>query len=431
MTVSSPFESLPEDAPIDVPPPVISGPFHVGQIVADNYEITKVLAIGGMGAVYEARDLALLRTVAIKAPLFAAFAQAVRSEAQALTLVRSPAFVTVHHLAKHDGIEVIVMERLYGETLEARIEEARQRGRFLSMHEALDLLITIADALSCAHGVGVAQRDLKPANIMLCGERVVLFDLGLFVPEILVSPDNDAAGSAEYIAPEVLLHTVEKGGGPLIDLYALGVLAFELLTNRTPYESESIGTTLAHHVGGAIPDVRDERPEVPVALAALVTELLAKEPKDRPPSAEAVLWQLEAIRSHGQRQTRHMTVLAIDDEPHVSLALKRSLESSFPQIEVSSTTNPASVIEHDHANADVVLVDLNMPGHNGVEVCMSLLSLPPADQPVVVAMSAQATPSDVDVLRSIGVRHFVPKNEAFVRAMSDVIREVRSGLGTD
>jgi twitching motility two-component system response regulator PilG len=141
------------------------------------------------------------------------------------------------------------------------------------------------------------------------------------------------------------------------------------------------------------------------------------------------LWQLKDIRNHGLRRAKHMTVLAIDDEPHVARALKSSLESSFPQIEFRSTTNPSAVIDDVHMKADVVLVDLNMPGHNGVEVCMSLLSLPAAEQPVIVAMSAQAKTSDVEMLRSIGVRHFVPKDRAFVGAMSAVIREVRSGLG--
>ncbi|MBS2018828.1 MAG: response regulator [Deltaproteobacteria bacterium] len=397
-------------------------------MVAGNYEITRVLAVGGMGVVYEAHDRVLLRTVAIKAPLFAGFAQSVRAEAQALAMVHSPAFVTVHHVAVHEGVELIVMERLFGETVEARLDDLRSRGKRMPLHDVLDLLVAVADALSTAHGAGVAQRDLKPANIMVCGERIVLLDLGLFVPEVLVSEDNEAAGSAEYIAPEVLLHTVTKGGGPLIDLYALGVLAFELLTNETPYASENIGTTLARHVGAEIPDVRDLRPDVPVAVAALVKELLAKEPMARPASAEAVLWQLKDIRSHGLRRSKHMMVLAIDDEPHVGQALKRSLESSFPQIEVQSTTDPTSVIDEIRTTADVVLVDLNMPEHNGVEVCMSLLSLPAAEQPVIVAMSSQATDEDVEVLRSIGIRHFVPKDHAFVVAMSQVIREVRNGL---
>lgn len=123
-----------------------------------------------------------------------------------------------------------------------------------------------------------------------------------------------------------------------------------------------------------------------------------------------------------------MTVLAVDDEPHVGRALKRSLESAFPQVHVDATTDPARAMSvTSRPIADVVLVDLKMPKHNGIEVCMNLLSLPPSRRPVVVAMSAQATENDLAVLRAVGVRHFVPKDGEFVSAMSNVIRDLRNG----
>ena len=405
-----------------------AGPFSIGQLIADTYEITRVLGAGGMGIVYEARDTVLQRRVAIKAALFASSAQSLRVEAQALAAIRSPAFVTVFQVGRHDGVEFMVMERLYGDTLESRIDEAKERDRELPLQEVLDLLIGIADALSTAHALGIAQRDLKPSNILVCGERVVLIDMGLFVPEVLVAPENEAAGSAEYMAPEVLLRTVQKGRGPLIDLYALGVIAYELLTNKTPFAAESRGSVLAKHVGAPVPDVAELRPEVPRALSALVTELLSKDPAGRPSSAEAVLWQLRDVRASGVRQSKSMRILAVDDEEHVGLSLKRSLESEFPQVHVEPTTNPMDAIEQSrHAAADVVLVDLNMPKHNGIEVCMSLLALPARLRPIVVGMSAQATSADIAVLRSLGVRHFVPKDADFVTVMSHVIRDVRSG----
>jgi serine/threonine-protein kinase len=404
------------------------GPFRVGDCVDGIYQITRVLGVGGMAVVYEARDTMLLRLVAIKAPLFTAFASRLRSEAQALAAIRNSAFVTVHHIGRHEGVEFMVMERLFGETLEQRLDDARARGKQLSIEEVLDLLIPITDALSAAHAAGVAQRDLKPANVIVCGERVVLVDFGLFVPEVLVTPEDEAAGSAEYVAPEVLLRTVERGDGPLIDLYSLGILAFELLTNATPFAGDSVGRTLANQVGAPVPDPRVLRPAIPHELAGLVLELLSKEPHARPASAEAVLWQLKDIRNHGNRLSKRMTVLAVDDEPHVGRALKKSLESSFPQVHVEATTDPARAMSSTPGElADVVLVDLNMPKHNGLEVCMNLLSLPAERRPLVVAMSAQATASDIAVLHALGVRHFVPKDEAFVAAMSDVIRDLRNG----
>ncbi len=404
------------------------GPFQVGQLVGEVFKITRILGVGGMGVVYEARDIVLLRYVAIKVPGSPGHEPALRAEAQALAAIRSPAFVTVHHVARHEGIEFMVMERLFGETLHERLLGVKARGLRLSLDEVIDLLIAVADALSAAHAVGIAQRDLKPANIVICGERVVLVDMGLFVPEVLVAPENDVAGSADYIAPEVLTRSVEKGKGPLIDLYALGILAYELLTNKTPFDGASLERTFTNHIYAPIPDVRELRPDVPSDLAALMVELLAKSPDDRPPGAEAVLWQLKHIRVHGLRRAGRMTVLAVDDEAHVGISLKRSLESAFPQIHVEPTTDPEkAILSVQQAPPDVVLVDLNMPKYNGVEVCMSLMAIPADRRPVVVGMSARATEDDIKVLRSLGVRHFVPKDASFVAAMSEVIRDLRTG----
>jgi serine/threonine-protein kinase len=326
----------------------------------------------------------------------------------------------------------MVMERLFGETVEERLDEARASERHLPLEEVLDLLIPITDALSAAHAAGIAQRDLKPANVVLCGERVVLVDFGLFVPEVLVAPENVAAGSAEYIAPEVLLRTVEKGEGPLIDLYALGILAFELLTNRTPYAADSLGRLLVNHVAAPIPDVRDLRPDVPRELAGLLSELLAKEPSSRPANAEAVLWQLRDIRSNGIRRAKRMLVLVVDDDADVCQVLKRAIESALPQVHVETTTDPGrAMASSSRSIADVVLVDLHMPKHNGIEVCMNLLSLPPQRRPVVVAMSAQATENDIAVLRSLGVRHFVPKDDEFAGAMSCEMVDPRPRIDDD
>lgn len=404
------------------------GPFHVGQVLSGTFEITGVIGVGGMNAVYDALDRTLQRRVAVKAPLFAAYAQALAREAQALAAIRSPSFVTVHHVGSEDGVDYVVMERLFGETLEERLDALRVAHKQMGLAEVLELLTKIAEALSAAHRLGIAHRDVKPANIILTPDRVVFVDLGLFVPEVLVSPDNDVAGSAQYMAPEVLLHDVAPGGGPLVDLYALGVIAYELLTNVTPFTGDSTERVLANHVCAPIPDVAQVRSDVPSGLAALVTELLAKRAAERPSSAESVLWQLREIQSRHLHPPRALNVMVIDDEAHVRTALKRSLESAFPTLHVETTGDARHAIAGRTPGAtlpDVVLVDLHMPEDNGVEVCMNVLSLPAGSRPIVVAMSAQAVPADLQVLRQLGVRHFVPKDAQFLSSMSSIIGELR------
>lgn len=401
------------------------GPFRIGQVVAGVFEISAVLGAGGMGVVYEALDRRLLRRVAIKTARDVEHAAALRTEAQGLTAIGGRGFVNVHAFLEHGGVEFIVMERLYGDTLETRLQDARAKGEPLPVDDVVELLIEIAAALSAAHRAGVAQRDLKPSNVMLCGARVVIIDLGLFIPEIMAGPSSAAAGSIEYIAPEVMLGDVKRGQGPLIDLYALGILAFEALTNRTPFGTGTATTTVLGHLYTPTPDVRSFRPDVPPPLAALIEDLLAKEPDRRPASAEAVVWQLLAIRDDARRMPR-MRVLAVDDDVNVGRALKRSLESSYPKLHVDTTTNPALALDGGAGTPpDVILVDLNMPMHNGVEICMSLLALPDDRRPIVVAMSAEANANDLEVLSALGVCHFVPKDENFVSAMSGIVARLR------
>jgi serine/threonine-protein kinase len=194
------------------------------------------------------------------------------------------------------------MDRVYGETLAACLERLGEER--MPIAEVLDLLVGISVALSAAHAAGVAHRDLKPSNVILSGERIVLVDLGLFVPEVLVGPNDIPAGSVDSIAPEVILSTVERGGGHFIDLYALGVLAYELLTGAPPYVADTIESILAQHVSAPIPDPKTRRADVPPELAALVHDLLAKDPRDRPQGAEAVLRELEVIRATTARSSR-------------------------------------------------------------------------------------------------------------------------------
>jgi serine/threonine-protein kinase len=370
---------------------------------------------------------ALGRVVAVKTPLHAAFAGSLSHEVRALAALQSSAFVSVFCMAREGDVELAVMERLFGETVEARLSECRRRGDPMPIPEALRILSGIASALSIAHSRGVAHRDLKPANIFLAGERVVLVDLGIFVPEVLVGPDNEVPGSPRYMAPEVIVGNVTKGKGSLVDLYALGIIAFELLTNETPFAGSHLQRTLVHHVFSPFPDIRKRRSDIPPVLAALVTELTAKEPADRPSSAESVVWQLAELRAADSAPRRTLKVLAIDDEPEVGQALKRSLECAFPRLQVDATSDTEAATD---GAPDIVLVDLHMPRESGIEVCMRLRSLPVHRRPVVVAMSAQATEADVAVFRALGVCHFVRKDVDFLDSMSAVIASLRTQAGS-
>ncbi len=433
------FDDVPTTTVSTVPPPVRlsrapaapSAPnvretlLALGELVDDRYEITELLGQGGMGRVYAANDLVLGRVVAVKVAVDPSLDEQLEREARALAPLRHPSLAAVHGTGRHAGRAYLVTERLTGITLQHRLDELSRRDLPMPLAEALDLLGAIAEGLSVLHRAGLAHLDLKPANVMICGDRVVLIDFGLARPELHYRPGERPRGSPEYVAPEVVRGELEPEAGPLVDLYAFGIIAFEMLTGRTPFTADTIAATLHRHVEEEAPYVRMLRPEVPVSLSELIAELLEKEPHDRPPSAEATLWRLAEIRGH-ELSGRVTRVLVIDDDAVAGDVLKRSLERSMPQLRVVAMADPTAALAHlDELHPGIVAVDLNMPEINGVEFVMSILAMPAERRPVVVAMSAEAQPSDVALLRRLGVQEFVPKDRRFLTTMCDVIGDLR------
>lgn len=405
-----------------------SGPFVRDDVVDDAYRIGKILGVGGMGIVYEAEDIRLARKVAIKVSTEPENDSSLLAEARALAAIRHPGVVTVHAMGKWRNREYLVLERLFGSSLQARLDDAKRTRRAFSIDEVLDLLTGVADALAAAHRVGIAHRDLKPGNIVLCGGRIVLVDFGLFVPEVEVAHNDAVAGSAEFMAPEVISHRVVPGEGPLVDLYAFGIVAYELLTGRTPFVTPDFQSTLKRHLSEAPREVVELRADCPPALAKLVTELLAKDPADRPGTAEEVLWRLYAVRSPSGLGAgiRPFRVLVVDDDPHVASILRRSLNRAMPQLVVEAETDPrAALAEIEQRPPDMVFLDLRMPVMNGIEVAMALRALKSTHKPRVVGTSSEASPTDVAVLRELGVEEFVPKDDRFVARAAALLRDLR------
>jgi serine/threonine-protein kinase len=260
----------------------------LGTVLADTYELRGWLGSGGMGQVFDAQDLRLDRRVAVKVARPAA-SEALRGEGRVLAAIKHPSVVGVLHAGTHKNVEHLVMERIFGSSLRATIDERRRGGAALPLCTIVTLLRKIARGLAVVHHAGLSHRDLKPENVMLAhGDRVVLTDFGLTRPEC-VHGDDQVSGSPNYMAPEVITRSVRPGDGHLVDLYALGIVAYELLVGRTPFERAQWAKTLEAHLAEPAPDPRELRCEVPESLADLVLALLAKEPRERPDSAESVL----------------------------------------------------------------------------------------------------------------------------------------------
>jgi serine/threonine protein kinase/Tol biopolymer transport system component len=276
------------------------------------YEIVSPLGAGGMGEVYRARDTRLERTVAIKI-LPAEFASdpdlraRFEQEARAIAALDHPHICALHDVGEQDGVLYLVMQHLEGETLQQRL--ARTKGP-LPVDQALTIAIEIADALDKAHRGGITHRDLKPANIMLTKSGAKLLDFGLAklrgatapismsgMTRLATTTPNTAQGTilgtVHYMAPE---QVEGREADARADIWALGVVLYEMLTGTRPFE----GTSAASVIGSILKDtpssVVARQPLAPLLLDHVVVRCLEKEPDERWQTAADVKRELAWIR---------------------------------------------------------------------------------------------------------------------------------------
>ncbi len=408
--------------------PKVDPVFTQGELVAETYEIRSVLGSGGMGEVYEARDRSLNRRVALKVVRPNIKRDYLLREGRALAAIHHPGVVTVHTMGEHRGVLFLVLERVQGLSLDRMIDERRSRGERIGVAEAIDLLISIADTLTIVHKAGLAHRDVKPANVMLApGGRVVLMDFGLVLPHADRAGHRTVAGSLDYMAPEALTGHLAEGEAHLLDIYGLGVLAYELLAGILPFDS-SDQTPEAHRAKTrSCPLLTAHRSDVPIPLSALIAQMMAAEPSERPQSAEAALWQLRALRGRlgHEGSTRPFAVLVVDDDPDMRSALTLYVRAAAPDAEVETTGDGRQAIRSVRRRVpDLLLLDLDLPDINGIEVCMLLRGMHLGDSCMIVSVSARATRADVELLQQLGVRS-LDKGPDLMNELVQIVQRMR------
>ena len=258
-----------------------------GRLLGGRYRMEALLAGGGMGEVWAARDLLLDRAVAVKV-LGGAFAgdgraaERLRREARAAGRLEHPAIARVLDLGEDGGRPYLVMELLEGESLAERIARAGPMGPA----EAARVVAAVAGALEAAHRAGVVHRDVKPGNVFLTsdgGVKVLDFGIASAAGDTALTT-GDLLGTAAYLAPERALGHQATAAA---DVYALGVVLYELLAGRRPFEAGSdIEQAMAHINADPVP-LAMVAPSVPPPLAAACQQAMAKDPAARPRSAAA------------------------------------------------------------------------------------------------------------------------------------------------
>ena len=271
---------------------------YIGRLLDNRYEILEIIGTGGMAVVYKARCHRLNRLVAIKIlkdeySQDEEFRRRFHAEGQAVAMLSHPNIVQVYDVSSSDNADFIVMELIDGITLKQYMEK---KG-VLNWKETLHFAMQIGKALEHAHSRGIIHRDIKPHNVMvLKNGSVKVTDFGI---ARVVSKSNtltkEALGSVHYISPEQA-----KGGrvDNRSDLYSLGVVMYEMMTGRPPYDGESPVAVAIQHINGGAAMPSTLNPNIPGGLEQIIMKTMALEPAGRYPSATAMLYDMDEFRKN-------------------------------------------------------------------------------------------------------------------------------------
>ena len=263
------------------------------------YDVIDVIGRGGMGVVYKANDPHLDRTVAIKMITSGfsenpALLKRFFVEAKSLASLVHPNIVTVYDLGDFNGNPYLVMQYLEGEDLESALAARRQ----LSLLDKTNIIIQVCEGLSYAHQRNVIHRDIKPANIMLCQDSgIKIFDFGIakMGDQNVTKTASQIMGTLYYMSPEQVNGQPSDGR---TDLFSTGVVLYQLVTNRLPFQGQSTTNTLLKITMEPPPPLKDFVPVYPPELEAIVLRALTKDRERRYQSADEMAFELRQMQGH-------------------------------------------------------------------------------------------------------------------------------------
>jgi putative two-component system response regulator len=403
------------------------------------YRILERIGRGGMATVYKAHHAALDRYVAIKVlPEFFAedeeYRERFQHEARSIARLKHPNILDVFDFGQDGGVTYLVLELIDGGTLADRM------GGPMDLQEVVAILRPLASALDHAHSVGVLHRDIKPTNILIHRDGTpVLADFGLATMASLrkLTASGIVLGTPEYMSPE---QVVGERIGPASDLYSLGIVVYEMLTGRVPFRAETPAAVLLSHMNKAMPAAPELNGELSRHAEEVLRKALAKAPLERfrraadlvaalTPAAwptrelPAATGATTASLTLGKARHRLPSVLVVDD----GAANRELIEACLAGVDCEvrlAEDGPHALKAIEAAAPDLVLLDVQMPGMDGYEVCRRIKSNPMLRLvPVVMITALNHSDDRVQALES-GADDFMSKPVERV----ELIARVKSAL---
>lgn len=271
---------------------------YIGKMLDNRYEILERIGTGGMAVVYKARCHRLNRLVAIKIlkPELASdedFLRRFKDESQAVAMLSHINIVSIYDVCRSDDLDYIVMELIDGMTLK---QYMKKRGTPLNWRESIHFITQVVRALGHAHSRGIVHRDIKPHNIMVLRDgsvKVADFGIARLISAAEATLTQEALGSVHYISPEQAKGSHVDGRS---DLYSVGVMLYEMLTGRLPFEGDTPVGVAIQHINSIPISPRELNPEIPETLEAITMKAMSANLAGRYASADAMLEDLKAFR---------------------------------------------------------------------------------------------------------------------------------------
>lgn len=386
------------------------------QLLEGGYRVERQVGSGAMGVVYRGWDACLDRPVAIKVMRSARLSSPIWreqfvAEARAMARVRHPNVVEVYRLGFLVDTPYIIMEYIDGRSL---ITWLGARSAELQLDEAIHLVGTLCLGTQAIHDSGAVHGDLKPGNVLVEPTgRMAITDFGLAHPiGADVSPWGvQVAGTPAYLAPEVAARKhVAADLVARADVYALGVIAYELLTGSRPFHANSTSSLLEAHMHATLMPASRRRPDLPPVFDEVLRCALAKRPEQRFHTPDAFRRALLRARASVQHPASTGSVLIVDDDEDSRSYTAYLLRRRAPHLEIIEASDGANALEKiERHSIDLVLADLQMPVMDGAMLVSRLRSEKSTRAIPVVVVTGHGGASQWRELRTQGVDDFLVK----------------------
>lgn len=403
-------------------------PLAIGEVVSSTYTVRRELHRGDSGAVFEVWDMLVERAAALKLAWRDPGTPSLVQEARrcAAVAVHGSAAAAVFGVGNHRGAEYITGEYVEGVTARDHLRAIAATGTKPSATELVELVLAAARALASVHQAGFAVGDLAPETVLITGEQRVLFGRFSLGQVAAVGP----AGAC--FAPEVVTgqrSAADPAAVAAIDLYGLGCLALELALGVPPFTGDTVKAIMFGHVHQRPPALAEVRSDLPVELADLVAELLAKDPAARPLDAASVVEQLEIVSERAQAGRRSVRVLIVDDDGDRVRQLWSAVRRAHPRSQVDAARDgreAAAKLTRDRP--DLVLIDASLgvmtPGMNALELIMYARGLEEMTSAALVVTGDGIAENDAAMLVQFGARVAGGGRGRLAETVGRLVREV-------